>query len=205
MTDEILGVLYNKSIQQFKCFKWMFNWTWKVTFHSETIPNSDWTYCLDLTSRHIVSERGFVVRGLCSPTHKAAIDSHLTWQRWICVSWEQEAHKIQWNVWNSSCSYILRWHWHCNQGKWHYALEYYYNYEKKYFGYMHYINAFMMDKMVDKLMCSIALKNIFKLHSMALFFIYWNILRVPCSFANYHCRLRRHCWSWHRAQKHDKV
>ena len=112
-----------------------------------------------LTSRHIVSERGFVVRGLCSPTHKAAIDSHLTWQRWICVSWEQEAHKIQWNVWNSSCSYILRWHWHCNQGKWHYALEYYYNYEKKYFGYMHYINAFMMDKMVDKLMCSIALKN----------------------------------------------
>ena len=65
-----------------------------------------------------------------------------------------------------------------NQGKWHYALEYYYNYEKKYFGYMHYINAFMMDKMVDKLMCSIALKNslnylnIFKLHSMALFFIY---------------------------------
>ena len=98
-----------------------------------------------------------------------------------------------------------RWHWHCNLGKWHYALEYYYNYEKKYFGYMHYINAFMMDKMVDKLMCSIALKNIFKLHSMALFFIYWNILRVPCSFANYHCRLRRHCWSWHRAQKHDKV
>ena len=61
MTDAILEVLYNKSIQRFKCFKWMFNWTWKVTFQ---IP------ILDLTFRYIVSKRGFFVGGLCSPTQK---------------------------------------------------------------------------------------------------------------------------------------